>query len=52
VVQDLLDRGGTPAMRRLMARLGGGEAIATAVPAVYGLSLTELEHQWRRVLGG
>jgi len=52
VVQDLLDRGGTPAMRRLMARLGGGETIATAVPAVYGLSLTELEHQWRRVLGG
>jgi len=52
VVQDLLDRGGTPAMRRLMARLGGGETIATAVAAVYGLSLTELEHQWRRVLGG
>ncbi len=52
VVHDLLDRGGTPAMRRLMARLGGGETIATAVPAVYGLPLTELEHQWRRVLGG
>jgi tetratricopeptide (TPR) repeat protein len=52
VVQDLLDRGGTPAMRRLMARLGGGETIAAAVPAVYGLPLSELEHQWRRVLGG
>ena len=52
VVQDLLDRGGTPAVRRLMARLGGGETIATAVPAVYGLPLAELEHQWRRVLGG
>lgn len=52
VVQDLLDRGGVPAARRLMLRLGRGEAIATAVPAVYGLSLAELEHQWRRVLGG
>lgn len=52
VVQDLLDRGGLPAARRLMLRLARGEAIATAVPAVYGLSLAELEHQWRRVLGG
>jgi hypothetical protein len=39
-------------MRRLMARLGGGENISTAVAAVYGLPLAELEHQWRRVLGG
>jgi tetratricopeptide (TPR) repeat protein len=52
VVHDLLDRGGAPAMRDLMARLGRGETIAVAVPAVYGLSLAELEHQWRRVLGG
>jgi hypothetical protein len=52
VVHDLLDRGGAPAMRDLMARLGRGETIALAVPAVYGLSLAELEHQWRRVLGG
>jgi tetratricopeptide (TPR) repeat protein len=52
VVQDLLDRGGMTAMRRLMLRLGGGESIAAAVPAVYGLPLAELEHQWRRVLGG
>jgi tetratricopeptide (TPR) repeat protein len=52
VVQDLLDRGGMPAAGRLMMRLARGEAIATAVPAVYGLSLVELEHQWRRVLGG
>jgi tetratricopeptide (TPR) repeat protein len=52
VVQDLLDRGGMPAMRRLMLRLGTGENIAAAVPAVYGLRLAELEHQWRRVLGG
>lgn len=52
VVHDLLDRGGMPVMRQLMTRLGRGETIATAVPAVYGLSLAELEHQWRRVLGG
>jgi tetratricopeptide (TPR) repeat protein len=52
VVQDLLDRGGMPAMRAFMARLGRGDSIASAVPAVYGLPLAELEHQWRRVLGG
>lgn len=52
VVHDLLDRGGMPAMRQLMTRLGRGEPIAAAVPAAYGLSLSELEHQWRRVLGG
>jgi tetratricopeptide (TPR) repeat protein len=52
VVQDLLDRGGMPAMRRLMDRLGRGEPISAAVPEVYGLPLAELEHQWRRVLGG
>ena len=52
VVQDLLDRGGVPAARRLMLRLARGEAIGTAVPAVYGLSLAEFEHQWRRALGG
>jgi hypothetical protein len=52
VVHDLLDRGGMPAVCQLITRLGRGEAIATAVPAVYGLSLSELEHQWRRVLGG
>jgi hypothetical protein len=51
VVHDLLDRGGMAAMRRLLARLAGGESITAAVPAVYGLSLAELEHQWRRVLG-
>jgi hypothetical protein len=39
-------------MRALMDRLGRGEPMERAVPAVYGLSLVELEHQWRRVLGG
>ena len=52
VVHDLLDRGGMPAMRELMARLGRGETIEAAVPAVYGLRLAQLEEQWRRVLGG
>jgi tetratricopeptide (TPR) repeat protein len=52
VVHDLLDRGGAPAMRALTTRLGHGEAIERAVSAVYGLPLSELEHQWRRVLGG
>jgi len=52
VVQDLLDRGGMPAMREFMLRLGRGETIAAAVPAVYGLPLAQLEAQWRRVLGG
>jgi tetratricopeptide (TPR) repeat protein len=52
VVHDLLDRGGMPAMRDLMARLGRGEPIEVAMPAVYGLRLAELEEQWRRVLGG
>jgi hypothetical protein len=35
-----------------MARLGRGETIEAAVPAVYGLRLAQLEEQWRRVLGG
>jgi tetratricopeptide (TPR) repeat protein len=52
VVHDLLDRGGMPALRELMLRLGRGETIAAAVPAVYGLPLAQLEDQWRRVLGG
>ena len=39
-------------MRELMLRLGRGETIAAAVPAVYGLPLAQLEDQWRRVLGG
>jgi tetratricopeptide repeat protein/peptidase MA superfamily protein len=52
VVHDLLDRGGMPAVRELMARLGRGETIEAAVPAVYGLRLGQLEDQWRRVLGG
>jgi len=38
-------------LRELLARLGAGEAIAEAVPRIYGLRLTELESHWRRVLG-
>jgi len=52
IVRDLLDRGGVEPLRELLARLGAGETMAEAMPRVYGLRLTELESQWRRVLGG
>ena len=52
IVRDLLDRGGMEPLRELLARLGAGETMAEAMPHVYGLRLTELESQWRRVLGG
>jgi tetratricopeptide (TPR) repeat protein len=52
VVHDLLDRGGTPAMRELLARLAAGDAIDDATLRVYGLRMAEIESQWRRLLGG
>jgi Tfp pilus assembly protein PilF len=52
IVSDLLDRGGIESLRELLGRLGAGETIAQAIPRIYGLRLTELESQWRRVLGG
>ncbi|MGH7344410.1 MAG: tetratricopeptide repeat protein [Candidatus Rokuibacteriota bacterium] len=52
IVRDLHDRGGIEPLRELLARLGAGETMAEAMPRVYGLRLTELESQWRRVLGG
>ncbi len=52
IVRDLLERGGLESMRELLARLGAGETLGEAMPRVYGLRLTELESQWRRVLGG
>ncbi|HBH01317.1 MAG TPA: hypothetical protein DDZ42_05225 [Candidatus Rokubacteria bacterium] len=52
MVRDLLDRGGLPAMRGLLIRLGAGDTLAEAMPRVYGLRMAELESQWRRVLGG
>ena len=52
IVRDLLDRGGFAPLRELLARLGAGESMAEAMPRVYGLRLTEIESQWRRVLGG
>jgi hypothetical protein len=52
IVRDLLDRGGIEPVRELLARLGAGETMAEAMPRLYGLRLTELESQWRRVLGG
>ncbi len=52
IVRDLLDRGGMPAMRELLRRLGRGESLEAALPSIYGLRQAELETQWRRVLGG
>lgn len=52
VVRDLLQRGGMERIRELLARLGRGQSAARAIPNLYGLSLAELEAQWRRVLGG
>jgi len=52
IVSDLLDRGGIEAVRELLERLGAGETMAEAMPRIYGLHATELELQWRRVLGG
>jgi hypothetical protein len=51
IVRDLIERGGMESVRELLARLGAGEPMADAMPRVYGLRLTELESQWRRVLG-
>jgi hypothetical protein len=52
IVRDLLDRGGMPAMRELLRRLGRGETLDAAIPSIYGLRQADLETQWRRVLGG
>ena len=52
IVGDLVDRGGMESLRELLTRLGAGETMAEAMPRVYGLRLTEIESQWRRVLGG
>jgi tetratricopeptide (TPR) repeat protein len=52
IVRDLADRGGLERLRELLTRLGAGETMAEAMPRVYGLRLTEIESQWRRVLGG
>ncbi|MBI4255565.1 MAG: hypothetical protein HY616_10885, partial [Candidatus Rokubacteria bacterium] len=52
IVRDLLDRGGLGGMRELLGRLGAGDALADAMPRVYGLRLAEIESQWRRLLGG
>ena len=52
IVRDLLERGGTQQMADLLARLGNAEPMDMAFARVYGLKLTELESQWRRLLGG
>ena len=52
VTQDLVDRGGFPAVRQVLERLGGGDTLAAAMTRVYGVRLSELESQWRNLLGG
>jgi tetratricopeptide (TPR) repeat protein len=52
VTDDLLGRGGMPAMRGLLGSLAAGDPVSRAVPAVYGLRLSELEGHWRQLLGG
>jgi tetratricopeptide (TPR) repeat protein len=52
LVRDLLDRGGMPAVRELLGRLGAGEPVSRALTRAYGLSEAQLEAQWRRTLGG
>lgn len=52
VVEDLLHRGGLPAARRLLERLGDGAPLPAALAQVYGIRLAELESQWRTLLGG
>jgi tetratricopeptide (TPR) repeat protein len=52
VVHDLLQRGGTEALRELLARLASGDTLTEAAPRVYGFRMTEIELQWRRLLGG
>lgn len=52
VVSDLLARGGTEGARALLGRLAAGDSIAAAVTRVYTVRLSELESQWRDLLGG
>jgi hypothetical protein len=39
-------------LRTLLDRIAGGEPIATALTRVYGTRRSELESQWRFLLGG
>jgi tetratricopeptide (TPR) repeat protein len=52
VVRDLIARGGLPALRELLSRLGQGEPEALALSRIYGVPLSELERQWKRAFAG
>lgn len=52
IAHDLVDRGGMDSVRGLLARLGRGEPLGEAIGRVYGVRMTELESQWRTLLGG
>ena len=51
VVHDLATRGGAPSLRTLLDRLASGEPAAVALGRVYGTRTSELESQWRALLG-
>lgn len=52
IAHDLSSRGGMTSLRTLLDRIAGGEPIATALTRVYGTRRSELESQWRFLLGG
>src|SRR3989442_9855904 len=53
IVHELLDRGdGMEYLHEMLSRLRACVSMIEAMPRVYGLRLTELESQWRRILGG
>jgi len=50
--RELIDRGGLRSITALLRRLGDAEPVAASIAAVYGGTLTDLEAEWRRILGG
>lgn len=52
VVDDLAQRGGLEALRRLLGRLGAGASLDHALAATYGHDTDALEAAWHARLGG
>ena len=51
IVQYMIFEYGPEKMRELMATINSGKSTRTAVQEVYGLTLVELENEWRTLLG-
>ncbi|MCY3543776.1 MAG: peptidase MA family metallohydrolase [Chloroflexi bacterium] len=51
IVQYMIFEYGPEKMRELMATIKSGKNVRTAVQEVYGLTLVELENEWRTLLG-